>query len=281
MPPKKEAPVEEPVVEIVEPVVEVPEEEDTQAEDLAETVEALKTQLAEEQTRRVAAETRSSDLADRELGARTEAHSSNLHLVTNAIETLKQNSEVLTSSLAQANADQDHASAAAIQRQMIDNAAKLLQLEQGKEKMEATPAPVRETPITDPVEALASQLTPRSAAWVRKNPQYATDERLYRKMVAAHNLVIDEYVPDSDAYFEAIEGVLNPHKAPVENGADPVSDAARPRTAPPAAPVSRGGGSGNQVRLSSDEVEMAQLMDMTPEEYAQQKSALQKEGKLN
>ena len=69
---------------------------------------------------------------------------------------------------------------------------------------------------------------------------------------------------------------------------DPMAQSAsvtQRRSAPPAAPVSRGGnGTGsnpNRVTLSAAEREMAQMMGMTNQEYAQNKLSLQKEGKLN
>jgi phage I-like protein len=56
------------------------------------------------------------------------------------------------------------------------------------------------------------------------------------------------------------------------------------RSAPPSAPVSRSGSAPgsrpNVVRLSNAEREMANMMGMTDMEYAKNKQALQKEGKL-
>jgi len=53
---------------------------------------------------------------------------------------------------------------------------------------------------------------------------------------------------------------------------------------PPAAPSSRaasnGSGGRNAVTLTREEREMAGIMGMTPEEYAKNKVALKKEGKL-
>jgi len=67
-----------------------------------------------------------------------------------------------------------------------------------------------------------------------------------------------------------------------------MADAAQPvkRAAPAAAPVSRAGNGGNGsrpnvVKLTPAEVEMAGAMGMTPEEYARNKVALKKEGKLS
>jgi phage I-like protein len=57
------------------------------------------------------------------------------------------------------------------------------------------------------------------------------------------------------------------------------------RSAPPAAPVSRSGnGSGgkpNTYRMTPEEREIAQMMGMSPEDYARNKIALRKEGKLS
>jgi hypothetical protein len=109
-------------------------------------------------------------------------------------------------------------------------------------------------------------------------------------MLAAHNLVTaDGIAPDTDEYFDSVESILRVRRSePVHQADDPMADAAKPtqrRTPPPSAPVSRSsGGPGsrpNTVRLTSQEREMASMMGMTVEEYAKNKLALQKEGKLN
>jgi len=273
-------------VEVEQDAALTPEAEPEKPQDDVDKVLAdLKAQLADAKAREQAAEARARELADSEFAAKNEVQDSNYNLVVNAIETLKQQKDALKFNYQAALESQDYAAAADIQVAMSDNAAKLLQLENGKAAMEQAPKPQRPQ-ITDPVEALASQLTPRSADWVRRNPQYATDGRLYQKMIAAHNIAVaDGHAPDSDGYFDAVETILKP-PAPtraLEPSDDPTADAARPmeaRSAPPAAPVSRGGDSVNRVRLSSEEVEMAGLMGMTPEEYAKEKQAIQKT-KLN
>ena len=80
-------------------------------------------------------------------------------------------------------------------------------------------------------------------------------------------------------------------ETPAPKDDDPMADAARevkvqerPRT-PPAAPVSRSGGNGNGSRsnvvtLSAAEVEAAEACGQTPEEYARNKLALMREGKI-
>lgn len=260
--------------------------------DPEEGLQSLRNQLEKERATRIEMERRAREMAQTAFKAQNEAQDSNLHLVVNAIESVKQNTEVLKSNYSQAMSAGDYDRAAEYQQAMSNNAAKLLQLEQGKQALENMPkqqAPAN-IGVTDPVEALASQLSPRSAAWVRKNPQFATDPRQYQKMLAAHNLVTaDGIAPDTDEYFDSVESILRVRRSePVQQADDPMADAAKPtqrRTPPPSAPVSRSsGGPGsrpNTVRLTAQEREMASMMGMTVEEYAKNKLALQKEGKLN
>ncbi len=177
-----------------------------------------------------------------------------------------------------------------IQAEMSDASTKKIQLENGLVALKNMPKPtVERQPITDPVESLASQLTPKSAAWVRRHPEYATDNRMYQRMLAAHNLAVTEdYEPDTPEYFAKVEQTLGIGRAVAATDDDATSDAGQVtgrRSAPAAAPVSRSGdGTGvnrNSVRLTAAEIEMAEMSGMTPQEYAKQKITLQKEGKIN
>jgi hypothetical protein len=254
------------------------------------SLEALKEQLENERKARQEAQRRASEAEQTAYAAQSEAQDTNLHLVSNAIETVRQNNDILKANYREAMASGDYDSAADIQAEMSANAAKLLQLEQGKQALESQPRqPAPEPYVSDPVEALASQLSFRSAEWVRRNPQFATDPRLYQKMIAAHNIAMADGIPaDSDEYFESIEDTLRIRRNEMDNNYDAMADAAKPtqrRSAPPAAPVSRsGGGTGsrpNRVTLTAAEREIASMMGMTPEEYGRNKLSLQKEGKLN
>jgi hypothetical protein len=193
----------------------------------------------------------------------------------------------------------DFPGAQKLNREVAKNEAKILQLENAKTMLEKQ---AKETSTTagDPVEELAAQLTPRSAAWVRAHPEFARDNRKYTQMLAAHNLVTGYGVKaDTDEYFSEIEKALR-IEAPAPkatNGSgehqevvldDPMSDAARPtkKAAPASAPVSRSGNAtgnnrANVVTLSPEEIEIAKLNNQTPEEYARAKVALKKEGRLN
>lgn len=251
-----------------------------------EALQELKRQLAAEKQARISAE-QARVQAERQVNAaRTETEDTNLRLVENAIETVKANMAALKSAYAQAAAVGDWDAAANAQEGMATNGARLLQLENGKTAMaEQAKRPRPEPKIElDPVEALASQLTPRSAAWVRAHPEYARDKVLYGKMLAAHNLVAADHVPDSDGYFHAVEEALKVRRSPVAEAEEaPLSEAAEPvrrRSAPPAAPVSRnnpGMSNPRSVRLSAEEAEIASLNKMTPQEYYEQKQRIARE----
>lgn len=260
-----------------------------------EGIETLKKRFEEERLGRIEAEKRADAAARVAHEARGQVDEGNLHLVNSAIDTLKRESGILKANLRAAMANNDYDAAADAQEAMADTKAKLLQLENGRAAMQeqAKNPRMQSQPISahDPVETLASQLSPRSAAWVRSHPEFARNERLTQKMIAAHNLVTaDGMQPDTDEYFETVERLLGVQAptASVEAAEAPMSAAAAPaqrRSSPAAAPVSRsgtgtGGGGPNVVRLSADEREMAKMMNMTAEEYARNKLALIKDGKL-
>lgn len=260
-------------------------EEKKESDPVDEGLEALKAQLERERQARLEAERRANEAAQTAYQAQNEAQDSNLHLVTNAIETVKQSNDILKANYRDAMAAGEYDMAADIQAEMSANAAKLLQLEQGRQALETAPRIDAPTPyIADPVEALASQLSYRSADWIRRNPQFATDQRLYSKMLAAHNLAVaDGIEPDTDDYFDSIETTLRMR----DQGDDSrsASAPAQRRSAPPAAPVSRSGAAPgsrpNRITLSAEERDMASMMGMTPEEYGRHKLALKKEGKIH
>ena len=251
-----------------------------------EGVDELKRQLDAERARRVDAERKAHEAGERERMARNDKDDSDIQLVANAIQTLNRDSEILKANYAMALKNGDFTKAAEINSEMNETAAQLQQLNNGLEAMRAKPKAQPQPPrSSDPVEAFAAQLTPRSADWVRAHPEFVKDARLNRKMIAAHELAVaDGYTPDTDGYFSAIEQTLK-----VGQRAQPEEDAyasaakvtQRRDAAPAAAPVSRGGSNrSNVVRLTAAEREMADMMGMKPEDYAKNKMALQKEGKL-
>ena len=276
--------VDEPVAETPDIVVEAEAKPVISAED---GVEELRRRLEVERKGREEAEYRAQQATSQVQQARSEVDSSNLQLVRTAIDTMTREGAILKENYKQAMAAGDFDAAAEYQESMADARAKLLQLENGMSAMEAqlkqAPRPVQHV---DPVEQLASQLSGPSAAWVRAHPEYARTPRLTQKMIAAHNLVTaDGIASDTPEYFASVEKVLG-IGAPVEE--DALSSASAPaqrRSVPAAAPVSRTGTATgtrpNIVRLSAEEREMAGMMGMSPEDYARNKVALKREGKLH
>lgn len=258
-------------------------------------IEALRHQLEMEKSARAEAEKRARMAENTASRASLEVQDSNLQLIVSAIDSVNRTNTMLKRDYAAAMQAGNFEAAAEIQSQMSINGAKLLQLENGKaalsEKLKNPPQQQQQMPA-DPVEAIASQLSPRSAAWVRAHPECVNDKRLYMKMIGAHNIAVaDGYVADTDEYFAEIErqlGYRKPQTAvQAEEDEEPTSMAAKPmarKSPPPPAPSSRaasnGTGGKNTVTLTREEREMAGIMGMTPEEYAKNKIALKKEGKL-
>jgi hypothetical protein len=278
-------------IEVVK-VDDEPEKEARKAVAAEDGIQELKNRLEREKQARFEAERNAHMALETAVSAKNEVQDTNLHLVRNAIDTVKRNNDILKYNYSEAMSVGDYNKAAELQETMSMNSAKLMELERGRSHMEnapkmAPPAPPR---YSDPVEELAAQLSPRSADWVRRNPQCVTDQRMFQKMIAAHNLAIaDGYTPDSDDYFGLIEDTLKIGRrvAVDHDDDDAMSSAAKVtqrRSAPPAAPVSRGGtGTGsrpNEVRLTREESEMARDLGMSEKDYARNKLLLKKEGRL-
>lgn len=281
-------------VEKQEPAAEKPEVKEE--EDVSRGISELKAQLERERAARIEAESRAREAAEAASKASGDVHDTNIQLISSAIDTVKRENSMLKTRFRDAAASGDADLMAEIQETMSMNAAKLMQLEAGKAQLESKPKPVYEMPAPqDPVEAFASQLSPRSAEFIRKNPQCVTDSRMNKIMINAHSLALSKGIQaDSDDYFNFIADALDMpapfRSARVEAEEDSaLSEASAPtqrRSAPPAAPVSRSapnnsGTRPNVVRLTKEEREMAQMMGMTNEEYAKNKLALEREGKLS
>lgn len=259
-----------------------PEKSVSEADQIAE----LRAQIEAERNARLEAEKRAQEALMTAHKANSEVDDTNLQLVNSAIDNMRRESDILKANYRAAMSNADYERAAEYQEAMSHNAAKLLQLESGKTALENKPR--NEFPVQrnlDPVEDFASKLSPRSADWVRRHPQYATDPRLTQKMIAAHNLAVaDGHRADTDDYFQAVEETLKINRR-VEQNESALSSASEPsrrREAPPAAaPVSRDSGRTNVVRLSEEQKEMAAMMKMTPEEYARNLVALKREGKIH
>jgi hypothetical protein len=275
-------------------ITEKPELVEDKVSDNDRAIADLKKQLEAERTARYEAENRARQSNNTAAKAETDVHQANLHLVNGAIESMSRETEILKANYANAMANGDHEQAANINYAMSETASKLNQLRLGKESLESQ-TPQRVQPMErrmDPVEEFASQLSPRSADWVRAHPQCVTDPRLMTKMISAHNIATADGIPaDSDEYFEFVEETLKmtPRRAEPVQDAEPVMSAAsaptQRRASPAATPVSRSGnGTGtptNRATLTREQADMAKMTGMTPAEYHKNMMDLKKEGKMN
>lgn len=282
------------------------EDEDFIVEDAPEIapedgIEVLKAQLEAakkdaEDARRLAAEKsreaakKTNEAAD----AQWHAMENDRALIEGAMAEIERNDGILQQGLAQANAAGDYNRVAEIQREIMANADRMRQLETGRaaivEKL-AQPKPKAEEPVTDPVDYVASQLPPRSAEWVRAHPEFVRDPKKWMKLQGADQLArANDLKVDSPEYFEFVEQTLGltggrqvEQRGSVEQDDDPMSTAAAPtkrKESPPVAPVSTGGNSRDVAVLTKAEREAAEASGITYKQYAENKKALQEQGRL-
>lgn len=253
-------------------------------------IKELRRRLEAEHQARLEAEHYAKYAREQASKAYEEVGETQFHLVSNALDTVRRDGDILKSQLRDAMNIGDHDRAAEIQEAMSTNAIRLNQLEAGKRDMETRPRqpafnppppPPPQPVYQDPLEQIAGAVSPRSASWIRANKDSLGNERALREMFRAHESAVDHgYAPDSDAYFQFVENRMGIS----ESRQQPASAPVQRKASPPAAPVSRSGnGTGsrpNVVRLSSEQQEMAKNLGMTNAEYAAQVVALRKEGKL-
>jgi hypothetical protein len=260
--------------------------------DVDQALSELKDRLENVERARQDAEKRARDAETIAMSAKNEVTDTNMHLLNNAIDTVKRDVSILKANYRHALASGDYGEAAEIQEQMSQNTSKLLRLEEGKSEMEKMPR--QEVPSYhsgDPVEAFASRLSYESAKWIRAHPEYVTNPNMNQMMIGAHTLAKGRgIVEDTPEYFNFIENTLgiegNDSYVPRGRSEDTQAASGGRQAAPMAAPVSRsasttGSSRPNVVRLSEAERETAEALGMTYQEYAKNKLDLQRAGKLN
>jgi phage I-like protein len=277
-----------------EPEVIVKEEEPVAAKapeiEPKDGIEELSKRLEAEKQARIEAERRAREAAQMAARAKSEAEDTNLHFVTNVIETVKRENDILKANYRDAMSVGDYEKAAEIQLNMSENASRLLQLENGKAAMESRPKeqPQQYAPA-DPIDNLISQVSPASASWLAQNRDNLRNQKTIDRMFRAHADAVDDgIIPDTREYFEYIEGRLGFKQHEVSRSDEPAMSAAsaptQRRSSPAAAPVSRtGGGPGsrpNVVTLTAAEAEAARASGLTEKEYYLNKVALQKAGRM-
>lgn len=251
-------------------------------------IKELKVSLERERQARVEAERRAQQQAAQAHLMTREVEDNQRQMLSSALEMVNSERVMLRSQYAEAMSQGNYAMVAEINDRMNDLAVKANVIEQGRDAMEGQQKqqkqPVQQQPYAgDPVEVFAAQLTPRSASWVREHPEFVRDQKLNRKMLAAHELAVaDGITPDSDDYFDHVEGTLGVNRSADQEEAPKHQRRAAPAIAPVTRASMNGDGSRpNVVRLSAEQREMASMMGMTPEEYARNMRDLKREGRMN
>lgn len=278
-------------------------------QDLKKQYEHQKRIAEAEREARKQAETYARQQAQQVGRANSEVQDSNLRIILNAIDSTEQAAATAERDYAEAMAAGDYALAARAQRAMAQAESHLLQLNNGRQKLEevlqqTTEGSVYEQQMPsfepqvpqDPVEMYASRLTPKSAQWLREHPDAANK---IGKLTRAHqDAMEDGVVPESDEYFEYIESRLGYTQQVSHETMTREEPRQRetPRKTLASAPVSssttsinptRSSSSSNTMVLSPAEVEMAILAepelsrDKAIESYARNKAFLIKQGKLS
>lgn len=245
---------------------------------LRERLQKAKEHLAAEKQARLEAE----KLASR---ASVEVKENQVHLVTNAIDILNRERDIIKHNIKELMAAGDYDRVVDLQEMLSVNNSKLMELENGLQEMKNQPAPQQpKAPEPDDiVENLIRQVSPRSARWLDRNRDNLNSVKALRIMERAHGDALDNDIePDSDEYFKFIEKRLGIGKAPpkqqvryeMDDDEDQImSSAAEPtsrRSAPPAAPVSRSSQMGHNSRtitLTADQAEAARISGLTNQQY--------------
>lgn len=227
-----------------------------------EGIAELRARLQASDSARRQAEERANEAEQARVAAAGQTQDANVQFLTSALEGVKQTMGVLEANLAEAYATQDFGAAAKLQTELARAAQRESAIETGLEQLKAMPKeqPRRVAPAeVDQVEQVARQLTPNAAAWVRAHPDYITDPRKNARLMSAHYAAMEDGLtadsPDYIAYVEdRVLGDQRQQPARREQPQpqyerQPVADTRR--SAPPAAPVSRGnGGASNPQRVT-------------------------------
>jgi len=297
--------------EIEQPRAAVVDEREKALADLRKQYEHQKRIAEAEREARRQAEQFAREQAQQVHYSRNEVQDSNLKIILNAIDATEQAAANAERDYAAAMAEGNYQVAAEAQRAISRAEAHLLQLQNGKQKLEehlqqsTAEGSVYEPQVPnfepqipqDPIEVYASRLAPKSAQWLRNHPEVVSQNKVGKLTRAHQDAVEDGLVAESPEYFRYIESRLG-YDTPTQYE-EPVREPAPVREAPKkslaSAPVSSNGsvmsprssGNSNTMVLSSAEVEMAILAepelprDKAIESYARNKAFLIKQGKLS
>lgn len=269
----------------VEPVAEPEKEPDWKAqfEGAQKKIEVAETKRAEAER---LAQARADDLARVEKEnqrTRSDVVSAEMLAVNNAIANTEHERADAKQAYKAAMEAGDFEAAAEAQAKLSEVAVKAQRIKEGKAELERRAEAAKAQ--TDPLEQYVSQLSPQSAAWIRRHPETVSDPGKRDLLQRAHYKALGEGLrPDTDAYFQHMDVEMG--YAQRQAAADDLDDdppLQQRQQAAPAAPPSRGGAAQapqarpNVVRLTAAQREIAAACGMTDAEYAKQLLAIQRE----
>jgi hypothetical protein len=217
--------------------------------------------------------------------------------IVNTIDAFQRDSEIAKRDYAVALSTGNFDGVAEAQTRIARAQAQIVQLESGKYQLEEQAkqyqqqAEIRQQQVAQPrsqtpnerFETYVAQFSPRSQAYLRTHPEYATDQKLNNRLLRAHGEAIEEQglIPDTDAYFQYLDDRMNPvTRQPNQPFQQPRPPAYR---GAPAAPVSRGsdgGRGGTSITLSPAEREAARISGVSETKYAEHLLALEAAGEI-
>lgn len=142
---------------------------------------------------------------------------------------------------------------------------------------------------SDPFETALQGVSAKSQAWLRSHPECVTDDVMNAKVLLADKEARRKgFAADTPEYFQYIEESMGYRKPQRDDAEEDDRDSRRSdkseRSPSYSAPPSRDSSPGSslkptQKRLSREQVEMAQAMDMTPAQYAAWLAKSERDGK--
>lgn len=239
--------------------------------DLKGQFETLKSTLGQTTQRLVGAE-RELAVKDQEIATvRGEVAASQLDTVVSGIAAATAEADAAEKEYVAAAEAGDFLAQARAQRKISGAETRIQRLTEAKGDLEDT-KPAKTTQRTetrpeprqvqqDPVEAVASSMAPRAAAWIRSHPDCITDKAKNTKMMATHYAALAEGLEEGgNEYFERLDAMVNaaPVKVPTEQP-KPAVDGKRPMSAAASGLGTGGGmnGGGTTITLTGREVKAA------------------------
>lgn len=257
-------------------------------------IEALRKSEREALARADAAERKAAEEASRR---ETEGHSSKEQIMNSHVDAIgaalaaaQAEADMASEAIESAIALADGKGQAEAYKKLSMAAAKILQLEQGKEAAERELKAIREAPKPEPrvqdevATVIDKMAVPYMAKkWLKEHPEFVVDQRRNAKISALHYDLIEEGLePYSREYFETVEerlGLREPRPAPVEEHMEEEPPARRITSAPPSreAVSSSGKRVETSITLSQAQKEAAKIAGISEKEYATQLLKLRQE----